>query len=177
MRQRTSKYVISVSVTLFCSKFSQQTMLQSFLNAIYIVCVGLANFIDGGKTPPTTDTETVSGHESRCRGERSNNLSISIILAPQLLPTTCGTPEYVAPEVWTRESLGTGHAFRGVVFMCPLQVLANKGYCGEKTDVWSCGVIFYVSQPCLLETCTIWKSISSVQSIVPTVLSRRISAI
>ncbi|KAM7265253.1 hypothetical protein ACFE04_002936 [Oxalis oulophora] len=69
--------------------------------------------------------------------DASGNLKVSdfgLSALPQqgvaLLYTTCGTPNYLSPEVITDS--GTN------------DVLAQKGYDGAAADIWSCGVILYV---------------------------------
>lgn len=82
-----------------------------------------------------------------------------------LLHTTCGTPNYVAPEV--SQSFHTMYQINPVQYgtcqhgthystkpeyldnvfcfsFCFTQVINDKGYDGATADLWSCGVILFV---------------------------------
>jgi serine/threonine protein kinase len=65
-----------------------------------------------------------------------------------LLHTTCGSPNYIAPEVKVRhKALKPNNCFWYTVSnSCAkfLQVLQNRGYDGSLSDIWSCGVILYM---------------------------------
>ncbi|KAE8687449.1 CBL-interacting serine/threonine-protein kinase 24 [Hibiscus syriacus] len=88
--------------------------------------------------------------------DSSGNLKVSdfgLSALPQqggrLLHTTCGTPNYVAPEV-----------------------LGNEGYDGAAADVWSCGVILFVIMAGYLpfdeiDLPTLYKKISAAQFSCP----------
>ncbi|KAL4318934.1 hypothetical protein GQ457_18G003550 [Hibiscus cannabinus] len=88
--------------------------------------------------------------------DTSGNLKVSdfgLSALPQqgggLLHTTCGTPNYVAPEV-----------------------LGNEGYDGAAADVWSCGVILFVIMAGYLpfdeiDLPTLYKKISAAQFSCP----------
>ncbi|THF99756.1 hypothetical protein TEA_005393 [Camellia sinensis var. sinensis] len=56
-----------------------------------------------------------------------------------LLHTTCGTPNYVAPE-----EDGLLHTTCGTPNYVAPEVINNKGYDGANADLWSCGVILFV---------------------------------
>jgi serine/threonine protein kinase len=83
-----------------------------------------------------------------------------------LLHTTCGTPNYVAPEVKLQATIsfksikgeiqnrvpphnetsvvGTSLCANCTILSCCLQVIVDKGYHGATVDLWSCGVILFV---------------------------------
>lgn len=60
------------------------------------------------------------------------------------LKTSCGSPNYAAPEV--RSILLTSYnliTFYMLIGLFGFQVVANRLYAGPEADVWSCGVILY----------------------------------
>ncbi|RWV79331.1 hypothetical protein GW17_00059550, partial [Ensete ventricosum] len=69
-----------------------------------------------------------------------------------LLHTTCGSPNYIAPEVISTPlppPISAGFIFQvmpGLTSSCGKchQILSNRGYDGARSDIWSCGVILYV---------------------------------
>ena len=67
-----------------------------------------------------------------------------------LLHTTCGSPNYIAPEVISTTSFHfcflhiPGDAWLDEFLWQCHQILSNRGYDGARSDIWSCGVILYV---------------------------------
>ncbi|CAM0958224.1 unnamed protein product [Alopecurus aequalis] len=90
--------------------------------------------------------------------DRKGNIKISdfgLSALPQhlgsdgLLHTTCGSPNYIAPEVkhWPLQSPDQLISFSCIIAdSCAkcMQVVQNRGYDGSLSDIWSCGVILYI---------------------------------
>ena len=73
--------------------------------------------------------------------------------ADGLLHTTCGSPNYMAPEVTTFPGVCSANPelvnqswnwYLDCLNGCLAQVIADRGYDGATADLWSCNVILFV---------------------------------
>ncbi|CAF4803128.1 unnamed protein product [Rotaria sp. Silwood2] len=56
----------------------------------------------------------------------------------ELLKTSCGSPNYAAPEVVSGESV-----MNNIVFNLFILLFIRRLYAGQEVDIWSCGIILY----------------------------------
>lgn len=60
------------------------------------------------------------------------------------LKTSCGSPNYAAPEVWVDSYINCQPLNKYTkIKILLLQVISERLYAGPEVDVWSCGVILF----------------------------------